>query len=87
MIIKFEGCYYGYVDLFLVKVGSGVITFGLSDSSGVSAAATATTLCVMYNNFDEVKVLFVVNLGKIVGVIFEFVVGNSGFIVLDKEFL
>jgi len=87
MIIKFEGCYHGHADPFLVKAGSGVITLGLPDSPGVPAAATATTLCATYNNLDEVKALFAEHKDKIAGVILEPVVGNSGFIVPDKEFL
>ena len=86
-IIKFEGCYHGHADPFLVKAGSGVITLGLPDSPGVPAAATATTLCATYNNLDEVKALFAANKGEIAGVILEPVVGNSGFIVPDKAFL
>ena len=86
-IIKFEGCYHGHADPFLVKAGSGVITLGLPDSPGVPAAATGTTLCATYNNLDEVKALFEANKGEIAGVILEPVVGNSGFIVPDKEFL
>ena len=86
-IIKFEGCYHGHADPFLVKAGSGVITLGLPDSPGVPAAATNTTLCATYNNLDEVKALFAEHKGEIAGVILEPVVGNSGFIVPDKEFL
>jgi len=87
MIIKFEGCYHGHADPFLVKAGSGVITLGLPDSPGVPAAATSTTLCATYNDLDEVKALFAEHKDKIAGVILEPVVGNSGFIVPDKEFL
>jgi len=86
-IIKFEGCYHGHADPFLVKAGSGVITLGLPDSPGVPAAATATTLCATYNNLDEVKALFAEHKGEIAGVILEPVVGNSGFIIPDKAFL
>jgi glutamate-1-semialdehyde 2,1-aminomutase len=86
-IIKFEGCYHGHADPFLVKAGSGVITLGLPDSPGVPAAATNTTLCATYNNLDEVKALFEEHKGEIAGVILEPVVGNSGFIVPDREFL
>merc|ERR1719359_1807614 len=86
-VIKFEGCYHGHADPFLVKAGSGVITLGLPDSPGLPAAATSTTLCATYNDLDEVKALFAEHKDKIAGVILEPVVGNSGFIVPDKEFL
>ena len=86
-IIKFEGCYHGHGDAFLVQAGSGVITLGLPDSPGVPAAVTAPTLCAPYNDLDAVKALFAAHKGEIAGVILEPVVGNSGFIVPDKAFL
>merc|ERR1719217_840476 len=86
-VIKFEGCYHGHADPFLVKAGSGVLTLGLPDSPGVPKAATQSTLCATYNDLDEVKALFAEHKDKIAGVILEPVVGNSGFIVPDKEFL
>ena len=54
-IIKFEGCYHGHADSFLVKAGSGVATLGLPDSPGVPKGATASTLTASYNDLDEVK--------------------------------
>ena len=86
-IIKFEGCYHGHADPFLVQAGSGVATLGLPDSPGVPKAATNTTLCAPYNDLDAVKKIFEENKGEIAGVILEPVVGNSGFIVPDKSFL
>ena len=86
-IIKFEGCYHGHADAFLVQAGSGVVTLGLPDSPGVPAAVTAPTLCAPYNDLEAVKALFKANKGEIAGVILEPVVGNSGFIVPDKAFL
>jgi len=86
-VLKFEGCYHGHADPFLVKAGSGVATLGLPDSPGVPAAATSTTLCATYNDLESVKKIFEENKGEIAGVILEPVVGNSGFIVPDKEFL
>ena len=86
-IIKFEGCYHGHADPFLVQAGSGVATLGLPDSPGVPKAATNTTLCAPYNDLEAVKKIFEENKGEIAGVILEPVVGNSGFIVPDKEFL
>jgi glutamate-1-semialdehyde 2,1-aminomutase len=86
-IIKFEGCYHGHADAFLVQAGSGVATLGLPDSPGVPAGATEATLCAEYNNLESVKAIFEKNKGEIAAVILEPVVGNSGFIKPDKAFL
>lgn len=86
-VIKFEGCYHGHADSFLVQAGSGVATLGLPDSPGVPASATSATLCAEYNNIESVKKIFEANKGEIAAVILEPVVGNSGFIKPDKEFL
>ena len=68
-IIKFEGCYHGHADPFLVQAGSGVATLGLPDSPGVPKAATNTTLCAPYNDLEAVKKIFEENKGEIAGVI------------------
>ena len=86
-IIKFEGCYHGHADMFLVKAGSGVATLGLPDSPGVPKSATNSTLTAPYNDLEAVKALFAANPDSIAGVILEPVVGNSGFIVPDAGFL
>ncbi|ERN06267.1 glutamate-1-semialdehyde 2,1-aminomutase, chloroplastic [Amborella trichopoda] len=86
-LVKFEGCYHGHADPFLVKAGSGVATLGLPDSPGVPKAATFPTLTAPYNDFDAVKQLFEANKGDIATVILEPVVGNSGFIAPKREFL
>jgi glutamate-1-semialdehyde 2,1-aminomutase len=86
-VIKFEGCYHGHADMFLVQAGSGVATLGLPDSPGVPKAATSSTLTAPYNDLAAVKALFEQNPGEISGVILEPVVGNSGFIVPDLAFL
>ena len=86
-IIKFEGCYHGHADSFLVQAGSGVATLGLPDSPGVPASATKSTLCAEYNNIESVKAILEENKGEIAAIILEPVVGNSGFIKPDQEFL
>jgi glutamate-1-semialdehyde 2,1-aminomutase len=86
-IIKFEGCYHGHADMFLVKAGSGVATLGLPDSPGVPKSATVNTLTAPFNDLEAVKVLFEENPDQISGVILEPVVGNAGFIAPDAGFL
>ena len=86
-IIKFEGCYHGHADMFLVKAGSGVATLGLPDSPGVPKSTAASTLTAPYNDLDAVKKLFEENSGEVAGVMLEPIVGNSGFIPPEPGFL
>ena len=86
-VIKFEGCYHGHADMFLVKAGSGVATLGLPDSPGVPKSVTSNTLTAPYNDLEAVKALFAKNPDEICGVILEPVVGNAGFIVPEPGFL
>lgn len=86
-IIKFEGCYHGHANTFLVKVGSGVATLGLPDSPGVPKITTTNTLTAPFNDLAAVKALFAENPAQIAGVILEPVVGNAGFIPAGIGFL
>jgi len=86
-IIKFEGCYHGHADMFLVKAGSGVATLGLPDSPGVPKSTTSNTLTAPYNDLDAVKHLLEENPGEVAGVMLEPIVGNAGFIPPAPGFL
>merc|ERR1719502_861661 len=86
-VIKFDGCYHGHADSFLVAAGSGVATLGLPDSPGVTKGASASTLVATYNDLESASTLVEANKDEVAGIILEGVVGNSGFIVPDKAFL
>lgn len=76
-IAKFEGCYHGHGDSFLVKAGSGALTFGVPTSPGVPEALADLTLTLPYNDFDAATQLFDACGGDIAGLIVEPVVGNA----------
>ena len=84
-IIKFEGCYHGHADPFLVKAGSGMATFGEPDSPGVPAATVADTRVARYNDLESVAKAFAA--GDIAGVIVEPVAGNMGVVPPNPGFL
>jgi glutamate-1-semialdehyde 2,1-aminomutase len=83
-IIKFEGCYHGHGDSFLIAAGSGAITMGIPDSPGVTKGVANDTLTAPYNNLEAVQMLCDANKGQIAALILEPVVGNMG-CVLPKE--
>ncbi|PJJ98853.1 glutamate-1-semialdehyde-2,1-aminomutase [Lysobacteraceae bacterium NML03-0222] len=76
-IVKFEGCYHGHGDSFLVKAGSGALTFGVPTSPGVPKALADLTLTLPYNDFEAATVLFDEHGADIAGLIIEPVVGNA----------
>jgi glutamate-1-semialdehyde 2,1-aminomutase len=76
-IVKFEGCYHGHGDSFLVKAGSGMLTLGVPTSPGVPAALSALTSTLSYNDFEGATRLFEQIGGEIAGLIIEPVVGNA----------
>ena len=82
--IKFEGNYHGHSDALLVKAGSGVMTAGIPDSSGVPANCVKDTLTAVYNDLDSVKKLFDENKDEIACVIVEPISANMG-VVLPKD--
>jgi len=85
--IKFEGCYHGHADYFLIKAGSGALTFGVPTSPGVTTANAADTLVADYNDINSVKSLLQENKNEIAAIIIEPIAGNMGVIPATKEFL
>jgi glutamate-1-semialdehyde 2,1-aminomutase len=86
-ILKFEGCYHGHADSFLVRAGSGVATLGLPDSPGVPAELASLTLTSPFNDLEAATDLVRGNKRGIAAIIVEPIVGNSGFIPPDPGFL
>ena len=87
VILKFDGCYHGHADPFLVHAGSGVATLGLPDSPGVPAATASLTLTVPFNDLAAATELVRANRRAIAAIIVEPIVGNSGFIPPEPTFL
>ena len=86
-IIKFEGCYHGHADSFLVKAGSGVATFNIQTVPGVPAGVYSDTLNAPYNDLEAVQKLVDENKGEIAAIIIEPVAGNMGCIIPAQGFL
>ena len=86
-ILKFEGCYHGHADSFLVRAGSGVATLGLPNSPGVPASLAELTLTAPYNDIAATRALAEAHSSSIAAIIVEPVVGNAGFIAPDPAFL
>jgi glutamate-1-semialdehyde 2,1-aminomutase len=86
-IIKFEGCYHGHADPFLVQAGSGALTLGVPTSPGVTAAAAADTLLASYNDLDSVQRVFDANRGRVAALIVEPIAGNMGVVPPADGFL
>ena len=85
--IKFEGCYHGHADYFLIKAGSGALTLGVPTSPGVTKGNAADTLVADYNNIESVKKLLKTNKGEIAAVIIEPIAGNMGVVPAKINFL
>jgi glutamate-1-semialdehyde 2,1-aminomutase len=87
VVIKFDGCYHGHSDAFLIKAGSGAATFGVPTSPGVTEGVAADTRNATFNDIASVRALFDANPERIACVIVEPVVGNSGCIPPEDGFL
>jgi len=86
-IIKFEGCYHGHGDSFLIKAGSGAMTLNVPDSPGVTTGVAAGTLNATYNDLVSVRALVAQNSGQVAAIIVEPVVGNMGCVPPQPGFL
>jgi len=86
-IVKFEGCYHGHGDSFLIKAGSGVLTLGIPGSPGITESTARDTLIARFNDLDSVKALFAENRDQVAAVILEPVMGNAGVIPPASGFL
>ncbi|MDB4835224.1 glutamate-1-semialdehyde 2,1-aminomutase [Cyclobacteriaceae bacterium] len=86
-IIKFEGCYHGHGDSFLIAAGSGAVTFGTPNSPGVTEGTAKDTLTAVYNNLEQVKELVRSNKDEVAAIILEPVAGNMGCVIPDQSFM
>jgi len=86
-IVKFEGCYHGHADFFLIKAGSGAMTLGVPDSPGVTQSNANDTLTANYNDLASVEALFAQNADSIAAIIVEPVAGNMGVVKPTEGFL
>lgn len=85
--IKFEGCYHGHADYFLIKAGSGALTLGIPTSPGVTRGNAADTLLADFNDIESVKNVIAQNKNQIAAVILEPIAGNMGVVPASDEFL
>jgi glutamate-1-semialdehyde 2,1-aminomutase len=86
-VIKFDGCYHGHCDSFLVQAGSGVATLGLPNTPGVPAEFTSHTISLPFNNIEAVENAFNRYPGEIAAIICEPVTGNMGVIIPPEDYL
>ena len=85
--IKFEGCYHGHADHFLIKAGSGALTLGVPTSPGVTKGNAADTLLAQFNDIDSIKELVAGNKNEIAAIIIEPIAGNMGVVPAEVSFI
>ena len=85
--IKFEGCYHGHADYFLIKAGSGALTLGVPTSPGVTKGNAKDTLLADYNDINSVKKIISSNKREIAAVIIEPIAGNMGVVTVKNDFI
>lgn len=85
--IKFEGCYHGHADMFLVKAGSGLATFGIQQVPGITKGVAEDTLTAPYNDLAAVEKLVKENPDEIAAIIVEPIAGNMGCVLPAEGFL
>ena len=86
-IVKFEGCYHGHGDAFLIKAGSGALTLGVPTSPGVPGSVAGDTVTAPYNDLEAVRQIFELEGERIAAVILEPVAGNMGVVPPAANFL
>jgi glutamate-1-semialdehyde 2,1-aminomutase len=86
-LIKLDGCYHGHSDALLARAGSGLATFGIPSTPGVTAAAARDTLVAPFNDLDEIASLFEANEGTVAGLIVEPVPANMGVVPPENGYL
>jgi glutamate-1-semialdehyde 2,1-aminomutase len=86
-IVKFEGCYHGHADAFLVQAGSGALTLGVPTSPGVTRGASSDTVLASYNDLESVHRAFDAHRGEIAAIFVEPIAGNMGLVPPADGFL
>lgn len=86
-VLKFEGCYHGHGDSFLIAAGSGAVTMGTPDSPGVTKGTAQDTLLAPFNDLDKVQEVVAANKDEIAAIIVEPVAGNMGCVLPKDGFL
>ena len=86
-ILKFEGCYHGHGDSFLIAAGSGAVTMGTPDSPGVTSGTAKDTLLAPFNDLEKVKEVIEANKEEVAAIIVEPVGGNMGCVIPERGFL
>jgi glutamate-1-semialdehyde 2,1-aminomutase len=87
LVVKFEGCYHGHNDSFLIQAGSGALTFGTPNTPGVTEGTARDTLSAQFNDLTSVEQLFEKHKNQIAAVILEPITGNMGVIIPERKFI